>query len=264
MTIVGAIARPSLAPEQVLSVAIAAEAAGLDELWLWEDSFYEGGISMSGAVLGSTSRLRVGIGVLPFPLRNVALAAMEISALDRAFPGRFIAGLGHGVQSWMQQAGVKAASILTLEREYVTALRALLAGEEVTVSGDYVTLDRVKLEWPPVHVPALHLAAGGPKSLGVSGEVGDGTVLVSDTPLESFAAAQELVAAGRAASGRQGDHEFTVFIPARAGDAAATIADIDRWAAAGAHRVVLEPAADEPDPHGFVEFVAREVQPAIG
>jgi hypothetical protein len=40
------------------------------------------------------------------------------------FPGRFIAGVGHGNQRWMAQAGVRVESPLTLLREYVTALRA--------------------------------------------------------------------------------------------------------------------------------------------
>ncbi len=245
MTIVGAIARPSLPPEKIGEVALAAEAAGLDELWLWEDSFWEGGISMSAAVLGMTQRLRVGIGLLPLPLRNVALAAMEIAAVDRTFPGRFIAGLGHGVQEWMGQSGVRAASPLTLMREYVPALRSLLAGERVTTTGEYVNLREVQLAWPPETTPMINLGATGPKSLRLTGEIGDGTILVS------------------AASGRPGGHQITVFVAAHV-TAPDDVAELVRaWAAAGAHRVVLEPSADEPDPVGFVRFVATAVQPLI-
>ena len=48
-----------------------------------------------------------------------------------------------------------------------------------------------------------------------------------------------------------------------AGDAA-TVADaVRRWAEAGADTVVLQPTADEPDPEGFVRFVAAEVQPLV-
>ena len=49
-----------------------------------------------------------------------------------------------------------------------------------------------------------------------------------------------------------------------AGDAAAIAAAVDRWAAAGADTVVLQPTADEPDPAGFVRFVAQEVKPLLG
>lgn len=263
MTILGAIARPSLSPEQIREVALAGEDAGLDELWLWEDSFWEGGISMSAAVLGMTRRLRVGIGLLPLPLRNVALAAMEIAAVDRMFPGRFVAGLGHGVQEWMGQAGARAASPLTLMREYVPALRGLLSGERVSVGGDYVNLSEVQLVWPPESPTHLHLGATGPKSLRLTGEVGDGTILVSDTRLDQMPQILELLAAGRAASGRDGDHQVTAFVSAHVTAPTETAALVQSWADAGADRVVLEPSADELDPVGFVRFVATAVQPLV-
>ena len=61
-------------------------------------------------------------------LRNVALTAMEVAALSRFSGDRAIIGLGHGVQDWMAQVGARAQSPMTLLREYVTALQALLAG----------------------------------------------------------------------------------------------------------------------------------------
>jgi alkanesulfonate monooxygenase SsuD/methylene tetrahydromethanopterin reductase-like flavin-dependent oxidoreductase (luciferase family) len=262
--IIGAIARSQQSPESIREIALAAEASGLDELWLWEDSFSSGAISMSAAVLGMTERLRVGIGVMPIPFRNVALAAMEVATIERVFPGRILPGFGHGVQEWMGQAGVRAPSFLTLAREYIAALRALLAGDEVTVSGDYVRLDRVKLDWPPEVAPQLHMAGVGPKSLAVSGEIGDGTVLVSDTELRDFPRIRSIVEAARADSGRIGVHELTVFVTARTGDPAATIAAAEAWAEAGAHRVVFEPTEDEPDPVGFVRFIATEVRGRAG
>lgn len=264
MTIIGAIARPSLPPERLREVALAGEEAGLIELWVWEDSFWEGGISISAALLGMTQQLRVGVGLLPVPLRNVALAAMEIAAVDRMFPGRFVAGLGHGVQEWMGQAGCRAGSPMTLMREYIGALRPLLAGEEVTVSGDYVNLDRVRLVWPPSSPTQLHIGGVGPNSLRISGEVGDGTILVSDTKIDDLPRVLGLIDEGRGASGRPGKHLVTAFVSARASSGEETADVVRAWAAAGAHRVVLEPAADEPDPVGFVRFVAEGVQPLVG
>ena len=109
MVMLGAIFRPSQAPEELVAFARAAEAAGLDQLWVWEDSFYEGGISTAATALTATQRISVGIGVLPVPLRNVALTAMELATLDRLHPGRLVPGIGHGIQGWMAQAGVRAA-----------------------------------------------------------------------------------------------------------------------------------------------------------
>ncbi|MCZ9336673.1 LLM class flavin-dependent oxidoreductase, partial [Streptomyces sp. TRM76130] len=72
MTALGAVFRPQLAPERLRVVARTADEAGLDELWLWEDCFREGGISTAAAALAWTERIRVGVGLLPVPLRNVA------------------------------------------------------------------------------------------------------------------------------------------------------------------------------------------------
>ena len=108
------------------------------------------------------------------PLRNPALAAMEIATVERLYPGRAIFGFGHGVLDWMGQAGARVASPLTLMREYVPALRRLLAGDEVTTSGRYVRLDRVKLAWPPERTVPVLAAGEGPKTLSLTGEVADG------------------------------------------------------------------------------------------
>src|SRR5918992_2812124 len=88
MTVLGTVFLPHLPPNRLRRVARAADEAGLEELWLWEDCFLAGGIASAAAVLAWTRRLRVGVGVLPVPLRNVALAAMEMAALHRLFPRR--------------------------------------------------------------------------------------------------------------------------------------------------------------------------------
>jgi alkanesulfonate monooxygenase SsuD/methylene tetrahydromethanopterin reductase-like flavin-dependent oxidoreductase (luciferase family) len=152
---------------------------------------------------------------------------------------------------------------MTLMREYIGALRPLLSGEEVTVTGEYVNLDQVKLVWPPASRTQLHIGGVGPNSLRVSGEVGDGTILVSDTVVDDLPRILGLIHEGRAASGRPGEHQVTAFVSAQVGDAEATAELVRTWERAGAHRVVLEPAADEPDPVAFVRFAALEVQPLV-
>ena len=82
------------------------------------------------------------------PLRNVGLTAMELATLARLFPGRLRPGIGHGVLDWMAQVGARAQSPLTRLREYGTALRELLHGRTVSITGRYVQLDHVSLDWP--------------------------------------------------------------------------------------------------------------------
>src|SRR5262249_54319677 len=147
MTSIGAVCWPAVPPERLRDVAVAADEAGLDELWLGEGWFWGGGGAACAAALAGASRGTGGAGALPGPLRNVALAAMDTGMLCRMFPDRAIIGVGHGVQEWMGQVGVKAESPMTLLREYLPALRALLRGEKVSAAGRYVHLEEVALVW---------------------------------------------------------------------------------------------------------------------
>jgi alkanesulfonate monooxygenase SsuD/methylene tetrahydromethanopterin reductase-like flavin-dependent oxidoreductase (luciferase family) len=288
MTILGAIFLPQLPPERLRAIARTANDAGLEELWLWEDCFRESGIAAAAAVLAWTERLRVGVGLLPVPLRNVALTAMELATMHRLFPDRLSVGVGHGVQDWMGQVGARVESPMTLLREYLTALRALLRGEQVSVSGRYVKLDRVALDWPPPSAPAVLAGAVGPRSVRLSGEVADGTILTAGTTPDAVRRARALVEEGRA-SGDGGTRQVVLFAHAAtgpdaaqrlaadqrrwgiepadgagvAGDAPAVAAAVRRWAEAGADVVVLQPTEDDPDPEGFVRFVATEVRPLV-
>ncbi|MFD8353371.1 LLM class flavin-dependent oxidoreductase [Streptomyces coelicoflavus] len=290
MTGLGAVLRPQLAPERLRAVARVADEVGLEELWLWEDCFREGGISSAAAVLAWTERVRVGVGLLPVPLRNVAVTAMEAATLHRMFPGRAVLGVGHGVQDWMGQVGARVESPVTLLREYLLALRALLRGERVSAEGRYVQLDDVALDWPPERAEGVLAGATGPRSLRLAGEAADGTVLTANTPPDGVRRARRLIDEGRAAAGRGDDvHKVVVYLLAAtgtgarerlraelvaegvadvpdlgvAGDAEAVAEAVRRLAEAGADTVVLQPTGDEPDPEGFVRFAAEQVRPLV-
>src|ERR1039457_3428645 len=56
-----------------------------------------------------TASARIGLGLMPVPLRNPALAAMEVATLARMFPGRFVPAAGHGDLAWMDQVGAGCA-----------------------------------------------------------------------------------------------------------------------------------------------------------
>ncbi|MEU2434882.1 LLM class flavin-dependent oxidoreductase [Streptomyces rubradiris] len=289
MTGLGAVFRPQLPPERLRAVARVADETGLDELWLWEDCFLEGGVSTAAAALAWTERVRVGIGLLPVPLRNVAVTAMEAASLERMFPGRAVLTVGHGVQDWMGQVGARAASPLGLLGEHLDALRALLRGERLSVRGRYVRLDDVALDWPPPRPVDVLAGATGPRTLRLSGEKADGTLLTSATPPDGVRRARELIEEGRRSAGRTGAHRIVIYLLTAtgtdaesrlraelaaegltsvpdlgvAGDAEAVADAVRRLAEAGADTVVLQPTADEPDPEGFVRFAAEQVAPLI-
>ncbi|WP_194395867.1 LLM class flavin-dependent oxidoreductase [Microbacterium atlanticum] len=265
---IGAIFNPyTHSPDEFRGAVLAAEEAGLPELWVWEDCFRQSAFATVGAALAWTEAVRIGIGIAPMPLRNVAATAMEIATIERLFPGRLLPGVGHGVLDWMGQVGARVASPLTLMREYVPALRGLLAGEQVEVDGRYVTLDAVSLDYPPQTPPLVYAAAEGPKTLRLSGEVADGTVLDSGHTAAEYAVATTAIREGRAGAGREGGHDVVAYVvtafgadaEARAvadvgdkpdpalralwGDAAQVAAGAERFFDAGVDDVVLLPAS---------------------
>ena len=267
-------------PEQLRDAARAAEDAGIEELWLWEDCFRSSAWAAAAAALAVTDHLRIGVGIAPLPLRNVAASAMEVATIERMFPGRLLPGFGHGVQDWMRQVGAKAASPLTLMQEQLPALRSLLAGDTVSAEGRYVRLREVALDLPPAEAPLVYAAAEGPKTLALAGAVADGVILDSRHTVDEIAEAVGVVRAGRADAGRDGRTDvvayvLTAFGPdareraiAAAGDrpdagdrvlagSVSEVADgVSRFQAAGVDDVVLLPT-DEVDLAAFYAAVGQ-------
>lgn len=167
----------TLAPGLVVEAAERLEAGGADRLWVIEDCFYTAGVSLAAAALTATERLGVGLGILPAVARNPAVTAMEIATLCGLGPGRFLPGIGHGVQSWMAQMGARPASPVTALEEVLVVVRRLLAGERVTTDGHHVRLDGVQLDQPPADPPAVLAGVRGPRSLAMAGRAASGVVL---------------------------------------------------------------------------------------
>lgn len=216
--------RRDLPPETLLDTARAI-APALDELWIVEDLDWPGGVAQLATVLEATAGTDapiIGHGVAPAPFRNPAAIAMEWATLARMYPGRLHAGIGHGVPVWMDRIGGQVASPLTLLRETIDAVRRILRGEAASLNGRYVQLRDIDLVFPPEIVPPVLAGVTGPKSLELSGAVADGTLLSEGHDTDQVRAAQERIAAGRAAAtDPPATHRFTLYVGYYLGDLAA-------------------------------------------
>ena len=208
---VGAIVPTSIAgPEEIVSAARFIEDAGFGEIWVAEDYFFYGGMAAAGMVLEATESIPVGLGVVASVVRHPAVTAMEFATLGRAYPGRFLPGIGHGVPAWTKQMGLYPKSPLGVFREVVASVRRLVEGETLNESEGHYFFDAVTLTHPS---PGLPLLGGvvGPKSLQLSGELMDGTVLSVLAGPKYVEYAIEHTSAGGGAAGKTDAHLMPTF-----------------------------------------------------
>jgi 5,10-methylenetetrahydromethanopterin reductase len=203
-----------------------AEVAGFDELWLWEDCFLAGGIAAAATALAASSRIAVGLGIMPAVFRNPAATAMEVATLANLYPGRFLAGIGHGMPAWMDQIGALPARPVRALEEVATTVRALLAGKSVTHAGDHVRFRDVCLVAPPAIPPPVLLGVRRPFGLRASGRSADGTILAEPAAPAYIRAAREQIERGRSAAGRIDHHHLVVFVRTRLDVDRALIRDV--------------------------------------
>lgn len=158
-----------------------AEARGFDAVWQAETRLSRDAIVPMAAYAASTTRLRIGSGVINNWTRNVATIATTFLTLDDLAPDRIMAGIGTWYEPLASKVGVRRYKHLLAMREVVTNLRKLLNMERVTFQGEFVQLDDVCLDVQhgrkePRRVP-IYIGAAGPKLMSLAGEIADGILL---------------------------------------------------------------------------------------
>ncbi|NDJ78699.1 MAG: LLM class flavin-dependent oxidoreductase [Chloroflexi bacterium] len=225
----GVIFHPRFPPETLKAYARRAESAGFSELWLWDDCFLPGAFTSAAVALAATEQLKVGIGLVPATAYNPLFAAMEITTLARAFPGRFLPGFGHGVSSWMKQIGAAPRSTMKTLEQTVNVVRALLRGERVSVSAHEVHLDNVQMELIPEQQPPLYIGAIREKSLQLAGRAAEGTILTAMSAPAYVQWAREQIEAGiRERPVEIADHRVVVYAQAKVSPDGASAREVVR------------------------------------
>jgi 5,10-methylenetetrahydromethanopterin reductase len=192
-----------------MALAQRAEAAGFEAVWQAESRLVREATVPMAAFAAVTDRIKVGSGVVDCWTRNPARLAATFSTLDDLAPGRVILGIGAWWDPLAQKVGISRARPLTAMREIVTAVRALLANETVTMDGSFVHLDGVELDYVyqerrPKDVP-IYIGATGMQMMELAGEIADGVVLNYLVSPTYNARAMEHLAIGAGKAGRSVD-----------------------------------------------------------
>jgi 5,10-methylenetetrahydromethanopterin reductase len=186
-----------------------AEQKGFAAVWQAESRLVREATVPMAAFASVTERIKVGSGVVDCWSRNPARLAATFSTLDDLAPGRVILGIGAWWDPLAKKVGIDRARPLTVMREIVTTVRALLHNENVTFDGHYVHLDGVELDYVyqerrPKDVP-IYIGATGMQMMELTGEIADGAVLNYLVSPDYNQQAIEALERGAAKAGRRLD-----------------------------------------------------------
>jgi 5,10-methylenetetrahydromethanopterin reductase len=189
-----------------IEMAQYAEERGFDAIWQADTRLARDCVVLMSAFLARTERLKIGSGILPIWTRNAAVIAATWSTMYEMAPGRVMLGLGAWWEPIASRVGVRRERPLRAMREHVEAVRQLFTMEEITYQGQFVNLDRVKLDVvygdsSPRQIP-IYIGATGPKMLQLAGEICDGVVLNYVVSVEYIKKAIENVRFGAARAGK--------------------------------------------------------------
>jgi len=158
-------------PGLVADLAVEAELAGWDGLFVWDHMLYRPPVTdvadpwvTLAAVARSTERLRIGPMVTPVARRRPHKLARETVTLDRLSGGRLVFGAGLGGDPGRELSGLgeetDARARARLLDEGLDLLLRLWSGEQVDHGGPAYTADGVAFGPPPVQQPRIPVWLG--------------------------------------------------------------------------------------------------------
>jgi probable F420-dependent oxidoreductase len=168
----------AMSRDEFVALVREAEARGYDTAWIGEAGGADA-VTLMALIAAVTTTLRVAGGVIPVQTRTPVVLGMTGATLAHLAPGRVALGLGVSsrtiVEDWN---GLPFRRPLAQLREAVGIVRRVMAGERVTVEGEFSRHRGFRLTAlaPEDPVP-IYLAALGPAALELAGEIADGVLL---------------------------------------------------------------------------------------
>ena len=163
--------------DDVVARARRAYDAGVRQVWIAQQ-FDHDAITLAALIGAAVPGLGVGTSVVPINPRHPLIVASQAQTAQAASHGNFSLGLGLGAHEPERLAfGTAWPNTIARLREHLTVLRSIFDDNAVDFHGDELSASP---GWPvtvaggtPVPV---YVAAMGPKALGVTGELADGTL----------------------------------------------------------------------------------------
>jgi limonene 1,2-monooxygenase len=171
------------------------ERLGYDEAWVGEHhstgwEFVASPEMVLSYAAARTNRIRLGAGVVSLPYHHPFNVAERFVLLDHLSRGRAMLGVGPGALAYDAEAlGIDPMDTRRKMEESLEVILALLAGERVTRSTDWFTLDRAALQLLPYSRPSLEVVVAGtvsPNGPKLAGRHGKALLTMTATTEKGF------------------------------------------------------------------------------
>lgn len=187
---------PTLEFRNDLKLAAHLDELGYDEFWCGEH--HSTGWEMIAspemflAAAGErTHRIRLGTGVVSLPYHHPFNVAQRMVQLDHMTGGRVIFGTGPGaLPSDAHMLGIDPMTQRDRQDEAIGVIRRLLAGERVTHTSDWFTLQDARLQLFPVQeeLPMVAASSISPSGMTLAGKYGMGVLSIGSNSDAGLAA----------------------------------------------------------------------------
>ncbi|MEK6224671.1 MAG: LLM class flavin-dependent oxidoreductase [Chloroflexota bacterium] len=164
---------------EVAAIARAAEESGFDSIWVGDHLLYRGGgrpergpwdaWTQLAALAVLTTRVRLGPLVAATAFHPPGAIARMAASIDEISGSRFILGLGAGWNEPEFRAfGFPFDRTVSRFEESFEIVRRLLAGEHVTLKGEFHSVADAVLLPPPRRTVPIMLGSNGARMLGIA------------------------------------------------------------------------------------------------
>jgi alkanesulfonate monooxygenase SsuD/methylene tetrahydromethanopterin reductase-like flavin-dependent oxidoreductase (luciferase family) len=167
--------------QEALDLAAAAEAWGLDAVWLGEIHFngarsvQSSPLALASFIAARSARLRIGTAVQVLPLSNPLRIAEDVATVDQLSEGRFDFGIGRsGSPRAYDALGIPYAESQARFLECLDIIREAWKGERFTYEGKFYQFRNVMVSPRPHQLPSppMRMAANSPDTFVQVGEMG--------------------------------------------------------------------------------------------
>jgi alkanesulfonate monooxygenase SsuD/methylene tetrahydromethanopterin reductase-like flavin-dependent oxidoreductase (luciferase family) len=111
---------------ELVDAVVAADAAGIDEVWIADEGVMRDPVVVFGAAALLTRRVRMGIGITTPALRHPGAIASTVASLDELSGGRMMLGFGVGGEQSLGPFGITVERPVALVRDALATARAVL------------------------------------------------------------------------------------------------------------------------------------------